>query len=60
MFIKIGPDKEVFEMFEAINEIFRNIKQSPNELTKQTTKSMIDKISMQLIELEFKSDNMIK
>ena len=60
MFIKIGPGKEVFEMFEAINEIFRNIKQSPNQLTKQTTKSMIDKISMQLIKLEFKSDNMIK
>ena len=60
MFIKIGPDKEVFEMSKAINEVFRNIKQSPNQLTKQTTKSMIDKISMQLIELEFKSDNMIK
>ena len=32
-----------------------------NQLTKQLTKRiLIDKISMRLLELEFKSDNMIK
>ena len=43
------------DVFEAVSEIFRPIKQSPNHLTKQSTeKALSDKISMRLLELEFK------
>ena len=60
-FIRIDPDKEIFDFFEAINEIFRPVKQSSNKLTKQSTKkTMIDKTSMRLLVLEFKSDNTLK
>ena len=52
-FIRIDPDKEEFDNFRPNNEIFRNINQS-------TKKSLINKISMRLLGLEFKSDNMIK
>ena len=41
-FIRIDLDKEVFDISQAINEIFRCIKQLSNQLTK---KSLIDKIS---------------
>ena len=41
------------DIFKDINEIFRRIKQS----AKITT---INKISMRLLELEFKSNNIIK
>ena len=37
-----------------MNEIFRHIKQSSNQLTK---KLLIDKISMILLGIHFKSDN---
>ena len=47
-FIIIDPDKKDFDIFRTINEIFRHIKQS----TKQT---LINKISMRLLRLEFKS-----
>ena len=48
-------------MFEAVSEIFRHIKQSANHLTKQSTKKALsDKISMRILELEFKSKNMTK
>ena len=55
--IWIDPDKEGFEIFKAIDEIFRYIKQTSNQLTK---KGLIAKISMRLLKLEFKSDNIIK
>ena len=53
MFIKINPDEENFNIFKAINEINRHIEKS-------TKKSLIDKISKRLLELEFKSDYSIK
>ena len=34
-FIIIDPDKEDFDIFTAINETFRRIKQSSNKLTKR-------------------------
>ena len=42
-FIKNCPDKEDLDIFIAINEIFRNIKQS-------TKKTLINKISTRLLE----------
>ena len=58
-FIRIDFDKEDFDIFKAINERFRYIKQSSNQLTKQSTKkNLINKISMRLLGLEFKSDMM--
>ena len=57
MFITNDPSKEIFDVFEAINEIFSHIKQSSNQLTKKT---LIYKVSMRLIGLNFKSNNTIK
>ena len=34
-FIRIDPDKEDFDIFRAINEIFRHIKQSTKKINKQ-------------------------
>ena len=55
--IRIDPDKEYFNIFNAISEIFRSSIQLCNQLTKDT---VINKISMRLLRLEFKSDNTIK
>ena len=52
-FIRIDPDKEDFDIFRAINEIFRHIKQS-------TKKTLTKETSTRLLGLEFKSDNIIK
>ena len=52
-FIRIDPDKEDYDIFRAINEIFRHNKQS-------TKKTLIYKISTRLLLLEFKSDNIAK
>ena len=52
MFIRNTPDKENFNIFKTINEIYRHIKKSTN-------KSLIDKISKRLLELELKSDHSI-
>ena len=61
VFIWTDPNKEDFVTFNAINEIFRYIKQSSNQLTKQsTTKTLTHKIWMTLFRLQFKSNNMIK
>ena len=46
-----------FDVFKSINEIFRDIKQSSNQLTKMI---LIDKISVKLLELNFKLDSTIK
>ena len=56
-FIRTDPDKEDFDIFKANNEIFRYIKRSSNELIK---KSFTDKILIELLGLEFKSDNKIR
>ena len=47
-FIRINPDKEIFNIFKAQNEIFRHIKESTKELTK---KSLIDNILNKLLKL---------
>ena len=52
-FIRIDLYKEDFDIFRAINEIFRHIKQ----LTRNT---LINKTSRRLLGLEFKPDNIIK
>ena len=44
-FVRIDPDKEDFNIFEAINEVFRHIKQLSNHLTR---KSLIDNILLRL------------
>ena len=51
--IGIDLDKEDFDIFRAVNEIFRHIKQSYK-------KTLISRISTRLLGLEFKSDNIIK
>ena len=56
-FIRIDPDRKNSDIFKTINEIFRHIKQLSNQLTKKT---LIDKISMRFLRLEFNSDNAIK
>ena len=50
VFTRINPDEEKFNIFKAINEIHMQIK-------KPTNKSLIDKISKRLLELEFKSNH---
>ena len=50
MFIRTDPDKEDFDIFRDANEIFRHIKPSAR-------KTLINKISTRLLQLEFKSDN---
>ena len=52
-FIRIDLDKEDFNIFRSINEIFRDNKQS-------TKKTLINKTSTRLLRLEFESDNIIK
>ena len=37
-FIRIYPGKEDLDVYKAINEIFRHIKQFANQLNKQSTK----------------------
>ena len=50
---RIDTNKEDFYIFKTVYEIFRRIKQS-------TKKTLINEISRRLLELEFKSDNIIK
>ena len=49
VFIRINPDEKDFNIFKEINKIHRHIQK----------KSLIDKISKRLLELEFKSNNSI-
>ena len=46
-FIRINPDEQNFDIFKAINKIHRHIK-------KLLKKSLVDKISKPLLEIEFK------
>ena len=52
-FIRNDPDKEEFDIFKTINEIFRYVKQSAK-------KTLINKISSILLRLEFISDDITK
>ena len=53
VFIRINPDAIDFNIFKEINKIHRHIKKS-------SKKSLIDKISKRLLELEFVENNSIK
>ena len=53
VFIRINPDAVDFKIFREINKINRHIKKSSN-------KSLIDKISTRLLELEFVDNHSIK
>ena len=53
VFTRINPDAADFNIFREINKIHRHIKKS-------SKKSLIDKISRRLQELEFVSDHSIK
>ena len=53
VFIRINPDEKNFNIFREINKIHRHIKKSTKNL-------LIDDLSKQLLELEFKSNHSIK
>ena len=56
-FIRINPDAVGFNIFKEINKIHRHI----NQLSKQQTKkSIIDNLSIRLLELEFERHNQIR
>ena len=60
-FIRINPDKETFNIFKPQNKIFRHIKESNKQSTKELTKIfLIDEISNKLLKLEFEKNNSIK
>ena len=59
-FIRINPDKEIFYIFRAVNEIHRHIKTLSKEPTKESNKKpLIDDLSKRLLKLEFKKTNSI-
>ena len=53
VFIRINPDAVDFNIFKEINKIHRHIK-------KLSRKSLIDKISKRMLELEFAHNHSIK
>ena len=54
VFIRINPDEQNFNIFNAINIIRRQVKKESKKLVEiKTAKSLIDKISKGLLELEF-------
>ena len=53
VFIRINPDAVDFNIFKEINKIQRHTEKS-------SKKSLIDKISKRLLEIEFASDHLIK
>ena len=64
-FIRINPAKERFNFFNEFGIIQIFIAKSNKKLTERSTKestkkSMIDRLSIRLLELEFKSNNSIK
>ena len=63
--MRINPAKERFNVFNEIDLIQIFIAESNKKLTEESTKkstrkSMIDRLSIRLLELEFKSNNSIK
>ena len=60
-FIRIDPDKEEIDIFEVIIKVFRYIKQSSNQLTKQSAKKALVQCNFNDVQkLELKSDYNIK
>ena len=61
IFVRINPDKEVFKISKAQNEIFRHVKESIKKSTEELTEiSLVDELSNRLLKLEFKSNHSIK
>ena len=63
--MRINPAKDRFNVFNEIDLIQIFIAESNKKLTEESTKkstrkSMIDRLSIRLLELEFKSNNSIK
>ena len=52
-FIRINPDTENYDVSTEIGKIH-------NYIAESTKKSLIDNVSKRLLELEFKSDHLIK
>ena len=60
-FIRINPEEKNFNIFKALNEIHKEIKEPIKKLTEESTKkSLIDELSNKLLRLEFKSNNSMK
>ena len=59
-FIKTDPDKEYIDILKALNKMFRHVKQFSNQLTKQLKKTDFNKISIRLLGLNIKSENILK
>ena len=60
-FIRVNPDKENFNTFKAVNEIFRHIKESNKESNKELTKKkLVDELLNKLLKLKFQKSNSIK
>ena len=56
-FIRIKPDEQNFNIFKAQNKIFRHIRKTNKKLNKKT---LIEKLSIRLLSLEFKSNDSVK
>ena len=52
-FVRTDPNKEDFDIFKVVDEIFRYIKQS-------IKKTLLSNISTRLLALKFESGNIIK
>ena len=59
--IRTNPDAADFDMNTLINQIYTHIIESPKKQTKVSTKkSLINDLSKRFLELEFKSNHLIK
>ena len=56
-FIKINPDEKDFDMYDEIGKIYNHINRSSEKLF---NKSLTDRISKILVELEIKSNHLMK
>ena len=60
VFIRITPDAADFNICKEINKIYRHINQSTIQQTEQKTKkSLVDNLSKELLELEFKHNDQL-
>ena len=60
-FIRINPDAVGFNISKEINKIHRHINQlTKQQSKKQTKKSIIDNLSIRLLELEFQHHNQMR
>ena len=60
-FIRINPDEKDYDEYAKCNEVNSHTNESNKKLTEESTKkSLTDKISRRLLQLEFKSNHSIK